>query len=71
LTDRPSVRPLIDKTFPKHDLMACNTRYIPFILELIWPLDAEIQAAFFGAFNPATTAGGFPPGPSGSLFKRL
>jgi hypothetical protein len=39
---------LIDKTFPKHDLMACNTLFLPFILDLVGPLDTESRRPFLG-----------------------
>jgi hypothetical protein len=39
---------LIDKTVPKHDLMACNTLFLPFILDLVRPLDTESGRPFLG-----------------------
>jgi hypothetical protein len=57
---------VIDKTISKHDLMACNTLFLPFILELFWPPDAESGRPFSGLLTRSQRLG-VPPEPSGSL----
>ena len=54
---------LIDKTVPKHDLMACKSRCLPSISEQAGPPDVLSGRLFLGVFNPANPAGVFPRGP--------
>jgi len=54
----------VDKSVPKHDLMACFAWSLPSILELGRPPDTKSGRLFlWGFLNPATPAGGFPPEP--------
>src|SRR3982751_6053030 len=64
--------PPVDKTFPSYDLLACKALCLPSISEPVLADGRHVRSAFFRGFlNPANPAGGFPPEPLGSLFKRL
>ena len=70
-TDCPSDRPLIDKTVPKHDLMTCNARCLPFIFDELWPSDELVRAAFFWGFLTRPHRPGVSPGALGLPFQEV
>jgi cold shock protein len=62
----------VDKTVPKHDLMACFTLCLPSIPESGRPSDTESGRLFFMGFSyPGYTGRGFSPGALGLPFQEV
>src|SRR5829696_9368667 len=60
---RPSIlAALIDKTVPKHDLMACNTLCLPFNPKQVSAAGRSVRAAFLRGFFSRPYRSGFPRG---------
>src|SRR5687768_17180078 len=51
--------------------MACNTLCLAFVFDTVSAVGRSVRAAFFGALNPVTRTGGFPPGLSGPLLDEV